>query len=205
MTNADAPFNILRIDASARQQGSQTRLLTGELVDVLAEARPGAAVVERDLGLGLPLLDDALVTALRAAPDERTPEQSDLLAVSEELIAELRAADAIVVGLPIYNFHVPAAFKAWIDLVCRARETFRYSESGPVGLLKDRPVWIVIASGGTQLHSDADFVTDYVRHVFKFVGISDIRFIEADRLMFDGEAKLKAAHQAIARAADALR
>ena len=131
-------------------------------------------------------------------PDEaRTAEQVQTLALSDTLIAELEAADTLVLGVPLYNFGVPAAFKAWIDLVARARKTFKYTENGPVGLLQDKKAYVVIASGGTKSGSEIDFATGYMRHLLGFLGITDVTFIAADQQMMHGEAQIEAARAEI--------
>lgn len=191
-------MNILRIDASARITGSTTRQLTDRIVARLTE---GAAadqpleVIERDLAQGLPLLDEASLQAMWTDEAQRTPEQAARLSLADGLIAELQAADAVVIGLPIYNFGVPAAFKAWIDLVARARVTFRYTANGPVGLLADRPVYVAIASGGTALGGAADFVSGWLRHVLAFLGLCDVRLIDASGQMLNAGAVERAEAQ----------
>jgi len=117
-------------------------------------------------------------------PDARTGGQRAQLAASDALIAELEAADQMVIGVPVYNFAIPAALKAWVDLVARARRTFRYSEAGPEGLLKGKTAWLVVASGGTPLDSEIDFATPYLKHVLAFIGITDVRVIDASRWGF---------------------
>ena len=111
---------------------------------------------------------------------------------------EIKAADVVLIGLPIYNFGVPAALKAWIDLVARAGVTFRYTESGPVGLLAGKRAIVTVASGGTEAGSDIDFATPYIRHALKFIGITDVLFVKADRLAVNPEGTLKAAEKAVA-------
>jgi FMN-dependent NADH-azoreductase len=196
---SDSPFasTILRIDASARRSGSHGRGLADALVRRLVEGMPGARVVHRDLAEGLPLLDSDVLDAWSIAPDRRTPGQAQAAEFSEALVAELKDADAIVLTLPIYNFHVPAAFKAWIDLVARARLTFRYTADGPVGLLADRPVYVIVTSGGTRLNGPLDFVGPWLRHVFGFLGLRDLRVIAADGLGAGAEQRLADAHAAI--------
>jgi len=115
-----------------------------------------------------------------------------VLAHSDELIAELEAADTIVIGVPVYNFAIPAALKAWVDQIARARRTFRYTETGPEGLLKGKKAYLVVASGGVPVGSDYDFATGYLRHVLGFVGITDVTVIEAGQQMMDGEAVTRA-------------
>ena len=110
---------------------------------------------------------------------------------------ELKDADTVVIGTPIYNFHVPAALKAWIDMVARARETFRYTENGPEGLLSGKKVYVVVTSGGTVLGSEADFITNWLTFVLGFIGLNDVTFIDSSGLMMDHE-KASKAEQAIA-------
>jgi len=181
--------NILRIDASARNTGSTTRQLTDKLVSHLIEQGYGANVVQRDLALTPPaLLTEGWVGANFTDDADRNDEQKALLASSDELIAELEAANTIVIGVPVYNFAIPASLKAWVDLIARARRTFRYTEAGPEGLLKDKKAYLVVASGGVPVGSDYDFATGYLRHVLGFVGITDVTIIAADQQMMDGEA-----------------
>ncbi len=185
--------NILRIDASARTSGSTTRQLTDQLVTRLVEQGYGAHVVRRDLALTPPaLLTESWVGANFTDETERSDDQKAALASSDELIAELEAADTIVIGVPVYNFAIPAALKAWVDLIARARRTFRYTETGPEGLLKGKKAYLVVASGGVPVGSDYDFATGYLRHVLGFVGITDVTIIAADQQMMDGEAIARA-------------
>ena len=189
-------MNILRIDGSARFEGSVTRQLADEVIGRLRAENPGAHVTQRELSDRLPLLDEDWVNANFTDPAERTDEQRAALAFSDQLVAELKAAHLIVIAVPIYNFGVPAAVKGWVDLICRARETFRYSENGPVGLLENRPVYLVAASGGTRIGSEMDFATGYLRHIFGFIGIQDVRLIEAGELMGGAEPAIgRARHQ----------
>lgn len=180
-------MSVLLIQSSARGGDSVTRKLAAD-----AAARLGGAVVTRDVSAGLPVVDVEWLTAAGTEAADRTDAQRAKLALSDEMIAELRAADAVVIAAPIYNFAVPAALKAWIDLVARARETFRYSEAGPEGLLKGKRAVIVAASGGVVFGSDADFATGYLRHMLGFMGISDVTVIGAEQLLLDPEAMAKA-------------
>lgn len=186
---------ILRIDASARRDGSVSRDLADRIV---ARFGPEASVTTRDLATGLPLIDEAWIGANFTPADQRTESQRTALTLSDELVAEVKAADTLVIGLPIYNFGVPAALKAWVDLVARAGVTFRYSEAGPQGLLTGKRAIVAVASGGTQAGSEIDFATGYIRHVLGFIGITDVTFVTADRLMLDAEATLASAADQIA-------
>ncbi len=189
--------NILHIDASARQAGSVSRDLTQHLVDALSNS--GTDVTKREIGLSpLPLITETWVGANFTPEEDRSDDQKHVLELSDTLIAELEAADTLVLGVPIYNFGVPAALKAWVDLIARVRKTFKYTENGPVGLLEGKKAYVVIASGGTQSGSEIDFATPYVRHVLGFVGIHDVSIIAADQLMATGDEKLKTARDQIA-------
>ena len=187
---------ILRIDASARASDSVTRALSDQIVDRYQSFGP-TAVTERDLANPLPLLSEAWVAANFTPKDQRSADQSATLALSDSLVSEVRDADILLIGLPVYNFGVPAALKAWIDLIARVGETFRYSEAGPVGLLKGKRAIVTVASGGTEMGSDNDFATGYLRHVLGFIGISDVTFVAADRLSSDAAASLSAARASI--------
>lgn len=194
---ASLAHNILHINASARTEGSISRSLSQAIVDKLSTG--DTTVVTRDIGTSpLPLLTETWVGANFTPDDARTPEQRETLALSDTLIAEIEAADTLVLGVPIYNFGVPAVFKAWIDLIARARKTFKYTENGPVGLLENKKAYVVIASGGTPVGAEMDFATPYIRHVLGFVGISDVSVVAADQLMSTGDEKIAAARQAIA-------
>ncbi|WP_422060017.1 FMN-dependent NADH-azoreductase [Sphingopyxis sp.] len=178
--------HILRIDASARSQGSTTRSLTDHLVERLLGQSYGAKVVHRDLAATPPaLLDESWVFANFTDDAERSAEQKAALASSDALIAELEAADTIVIGVPVYNFGIPAALKAWVDLIARARRTFRYTETGPEGLLTGKKAYLVVASGGVPVGSDYDFASRYMLQVLGFVGITDVTVIDAGQQMMD--------------------
>ena len=187
--NDATTLNILEVQASARGAGSISRGLTADLIAALLDRHGKADIVRRDLALGLPFVDEAWVAANFTPEEERTSAHRQTLARSDDLVAELQAADVIVIGAPIYNFSIPAVLKAWIDMIARARLSFRYMESGVEGLLKNKKAYIVVPSGGVPIGSPMDFATPYLRHALGFVGITDIEFIGAqgaDR--DDGEA-----------------
>jgi FMN-dependent NADH-azoreductase len=196
-----ATATILHIDSSMRHSGSVTRALTAKLVDRLCAASSGARTLHRDLAKGVPLVDEAWIGANFTDPAERDDTQREALARSDELVAEIKAADILVIGLPIYNFGLPAALKAWIDMIARARETFRYTEAGPEGLMTGKRALVVVASGGFPVGSAADFATPYLRHALAFMGITDVEFIAADQLMADADAAIASAEERIARVA----
>lgn len=172
---------ILKINASMRIADSSSRKLSQLIVSQLSNSE--TTVTERDLTHTLPFVDEQWISANFTPAEQRTQAQKETLALSEQLIGELEAADNIVIGVPIYNFGVPAAFKAWIDMVARARRTFKYTENGPVGLLENKKAYVVVTSGGTKLDSEVDFVSPWIKHVLGFLGIQDVEFIDASVLM----------------------
>ncbi len=186
--------NILHISASIRSGESISRGLGTTIVEGLA-AKTGAAITDRDLSANdLPFVDAARFEANLTPAAERTPEQAELAAIADTLIAELQDADTIVFSVPVYNFGVPAVVKAWADLVARAGTTFKYTESGPVGLLEGKKVYIAAASGGTPIGSDMDFMSSWLTFFLGFLGITDVEIVAADGIMsVDGEAKIAAA------------
>ncbi|MDJ0824689.1 MAG: NAD(P)H-dependent oxidoreductase [Rhodobacter sp.] len=188
--------HILRIDASARRTGSISRELNDRLIARFA-TEGETQVTTRDLTDALPQIDEAWIGANFTPEADRTDDQRARLALSDSLVAELEAADTLIIGLPIYNFGVPAALKAWIDLVARAGRTFRYTAEGPRGLLEGKRAIITVASGGTEMGSDIDFATGYLRHVLGFIGIEDVQFIRADRTAIDMEGTVRAAQDAV--------
>jgi len=187
-TPANGPLHVLRIDASAKAEGSTTRQLADETIDRLRATHGEIALTVRDLSQGVPLLSPDWIGANFTPEEERTEAQRGALALSDTLVAELQAADVVVIGVPVYNFGIPAALKAWIDQIARARVTFRYTEDGPVGLLQGKKAYLLAASGGTGLGSEIDFATPYMRHILGFVGITDVTVIGAGQQLLDAEA-----------------
>jgi FMN-dependent NADH-azoreductase len=169
---------ILRIDASMRKNGSYSRALGDRLIAQL-KSQSLSTVKVRDLADGIPNIDETWIGANFTDIAERTAEQRSVLSCSDALISELKSADTLVIGLPIYNFNVPAAFKAWIDQIARAKITFRYGDNGPEGLLKDKKSYVILSSGGTQLGSNIDYVSEYMHHILGFIGIKDVTIIDS--------------------------
>lgn len=184
---------LLHIDASARLEGSTSRMLSQQVVDHLNPAE----VIRRDLTDPLPQITEAWVGANFTPEDKRSDAQRAALELSDTLVEELRRANTIVIGTPVYNFGIPAALKAWVDLITRAGLTFQYTENGPNGLLADRRAVIVMASGGTAAGSEYDFCTGYLRHILGFVGITDVQLIAADKMAVDAKAALSTAQDQI--------
>ena len=190
--------NILHVTASIRSGESVSRKLGNQLVEKIGQGTD-ASIVTRDLAANdLPLIDADRFAANLTPPAERDEKQQALADVADALIAELQAADTLVLSLPVYNFTMPSTLKAWADLVARAGTTFRYTESGPEGLLTGKKAYALIASGGTPIGSEIDFLTPWLRHFLKFIGITDLEIIAADGISgVDGEEKIAAALNAI--------
>lgn len=181
-------LKVLRIDSSARGEGSMTRRVADALIDQLERREGPIDLRVRDLASQPPRpLDARWIGASFTPPEERGEAEQALLAESDALVAELKAADVLVIGVPIYNFGIPATLKAWVDLVARARVTFRYTEQGPVGLLGGKRAYLAVASGGVPAGSASDFATGYLRHVLGFLGIEDVEVVAADQVVTRGE------------------
>ena len=189
---------ILHITASIRGDESVSRTLSTKLAEKLA-AEQSAEVVEGELSKNdIPYVSAERFEANGKAKEERTAEQQELAAIADTLIEELQSADTIVLGVPVYNFGVPATFKAWADLVARAGTTFKYGENGPEGLLSGKKAYLVAVSGGTPMGSDFDFMSPWVKFFLGFLGIQNVEVIAADGIMGqDGEEKINAAKQTI--------
>ena len=194
-------MRILQIKASVLGANSQSSRLADEFIAQF----PGAEVVERDLGAApVPHLDGARVAAFFAKPDERSADQKAIVAYSDALIDELRRADVIVLGLPMYNFGVPSQLKAWFDHIARAGETFRYTEKGAVGLLTGKKAYVFAARGGVYAGTPNDFETPFVRQFLGFLGITDVQTVYAEGLALGEESRnnsIAAAHAGARRLA----
>ncbi|HEY9773096.1 MAG TPA: NAD(P)H-dependent oxidoreductase [Planktothrix sp.] len=174
---------LLHIDSSGKGSLSVTQPLTAYFARKWQEANPSGEVIHRHLGeSNLQFVNAGLVGAFYTPSDKLTSEQKVLLEQSDRLIDELIAADVFVFGVPMYNFSVPAIFKAYIDLVVRAGKTFSYEGGRPQGLLANKRLFVITASGGdysSQQMKGLDFVEPYVSAIMSFIGVSDITFIKA--------------------------
>jgi FMN-dependent NADH-azoreductase len=170
-------MNILQINSSVRGANSESKRVANNAVARLQAANPGARVTVRDLGSNPhPVLDEAALGALFTPADQRTPEQAARVALDDALIAEVQAADVVVIGAPMYNFGMPIQLKAWFDAIARAGVTFRYTETGPEGLLKNKKVIVSTARGGIY-PADADPQVPHIRMLLNFLGMLDATFI----------------------------
>jgi len=193
---------VLHITASIRSEDSVTRSLSTKIAQGFA-SRENAEIVTRDLtDKDLPFVSASRFEANITPIDERSEDQLRLAAIADELIEELKSADTIVFGVPIYNFGAPASVKAWADLVARAGTTFNYTETGPVGLLTGKKAYLAVASGGTPVGGEIDFMTPWLKFFLGFVGIDDVTVIAADGINGrDGDTKIADAHEEVARLA----
>lgn len=190
---------LLQINTSLFAEHGQSSKLAHEFVQAWKVRHPEGRVIVRDLAAQpLPHLDAPRFQAFLAKPEDRTPEQRAIVAESDALIDEIRAADTIVLGLPLYNFGVPSQLKAWIDHVARAGVSFRYTATGPEGLLGGRKLYVFATRGGRYLGTPADTQTGYIQTFFNFIGIRDIEFVYAEGLSMGEEPK----RQALADAAN---
>ncbi len=187
-------MKVLKINSSAQNQNSVSRMLVEELIGKLNAKK----VIDRDLNdETVPFVSEAMIGAFYTPSDQLNDEQKELLTTSDKYVKELIEADAIVIGLPIYNFSVPGALKAYFDLIARVGITFKYTETGPVGLLENKPTYLVVASGGTVPFTEADFCVNYTKFFLGFLGITNITVVEASQLMMDKDASLAKARKAI--------
>ena len=187
---------LLRIDASPRTDKSHSRRMANELVERLLAARPELTITDRDLGAGpAPAVDGRYVDAMLTTFTREQSAASAALSLSEAFIAELERAELVVISTPVHNYTVPASLKAWIDHVVRVGRTFRPTPTGKAGLLKDRPTFVVAASGGYFSSTEArqpDFFTPYVDAVLRTIGIFDVHHVRLEGLA-RGEAAIAAA------------
>jgi len=193
---------ILVIDSAVSGEASVSKQLVREAVAALTANSP-ARIIYRDLGSEpIPHLTEATLAGVRGEPT--TEAERGVRALSDELIAELRTADTIVIGAPMYNFSVATGLRAWFDHVLRAGETFRYSEAGPEGLLAGKRVIVIESRGGLYSEGPAqavDFQEPYLRHLLGFVGLTDVTFVRAEKIGYGPEAR----DEAIAKATAQLR
>ena len=194
-------MKILQVNSSARGAASHSTRLATRLVERLREVDPDATLTVRDLhATPHPSLDEATLGALFTPHTQRTPEQVARVAQDDALIAEIAAADVVVLGVPMYNFGVPAPLKNWIDAIARAGTTFRYSESGPEGLLKGKKVYVALTRGGKYRNTPADTQVPYLQTVLGFLGMTDVNFVYAEGLSMGAQAEqdaLASAHAQI--------
>lgn len=197
---------LLVLDTSPRKD-AVSRALTGRFIEQWSARFPDARIVHRDIGANpQEHLDDELIDALRREPETLSNRQVAARAASDAMIEELKQADAIVVGAPMHNFTITGAFRTWLDHIARPGKTFGYDpKTGPVGLLADKPVYVLSTRGGKygdgspENPNPADFQSGYVRHIFGFIGLKTVRIIAANGMDMGPEPRAEGLAEANAK------
>jgi FMN-dependent NADH-azoreductase len=184
---------LLQINSSVFSQGGQSSQLADHYVAAWKKNNPTGKIVSRDLAASpIPHLGGATVGAFFTPADKRTAEQQAAIALSDELVAEIQAADVVVIGAPMYNFNIPSVLKAWFDHIARAGITFKYTEQGPVGLLTGKKAVVFSTRGGLYAGTPSDVETPFVRQFLGFLGITDVNFVYAEGLAYGEDKKAEA-------------
>jgi FMN-dependent NADH-azoreductase len=183
--------NLLQINASLNNGNGQSSQLANRFVAAFHKRRPEAKIVVRDVAAAEPVphLNAERFGAFITQPEDRTAAQRAVVAYSDILINELKQADVIALGLPMYNFGLPSQLKAYFDHIARVGVTFKYTEQGPVGLLTGKKVYVFAARGGVYVGTPMDTQTSYVRDFLRFLGMTDVEFVYAEGLAISPESK----------------
>ena len=190
-------MNILQINSSARSNGSESTRLADALVAKLTAATPGATAVRRDLATDPhPVLDETALQALFTPADQRTAEQAARVALDDALIAQVQAADVLVIGAPTYNFGITTQLKTFFDAIARAGVTFKYGATGPIGLLTGKKVYVTLSRGGVHRDGPTDTQFAHVKMFLSFLGMTDVQYIFAEGLNMGADAVTKAQAEA---------
>ncbi|WP_428609630.1 FMN-dependent NADH-azoreductase [Sedimenticola sp.] len=183
---------LLHIDSSARLTGSDSRRLSSQFVRQWIDNHPEYQVIERDLvSKPLPHLDETMLAAMMSPTEQHTPEMARIAERINMLIDEFLSADAVVLGVPMYNLGIPSTLKAYIDHIVMAGRTFTYTEKGAVGLVTDKPVFIITARGGVHSGMVTDQQVPYLKTLFNFLGIQQVNFIHSEGLNMGDELRSK--------------
>jgi FMN-dependent NADH-azoreductase len=182
---------LLKINASLNNGNGQSSQLANQFVAAYRRRYPGAKIVERDVAAAEPVphLNAERFGSFITKPEERSAAQRAVVAYSDTLINELKQADVIVLGLPMYNFGLPSQLKAYFDHIARVGETFKYTEKGPVGQITGKKVYVFAARGGVYVGTPLDTQTSYVRDFLRFLGMDDVEFVYAEGLAISPESK----------------
>lgn len=190
-------MNILQINSSARSVGSESTRLADAIVAKVSAANPGAQVSRRDLAADPhPVLDEPALQALFTPADQRTAQQAARVALDDALIAQVQAADVIVIGAPTYNFGITTQLKTWFDAIARAGVTFKYGPTGPVGLLTGKKVYVALARGGLHRDAPTDTQLAHIKMFLSFVGLTDVQYVFAEGMGMGPDAVAKGQAQA---------
>lgn len=195
-------MKILQINTSARTAQANSTQVANAITAHLLEKHPSAQVTVRDLAAQPhPVLDETALGALFTPAENRTAEQAARVALDDALIAQVQSVDTIVLGVPMYNFGISVQLKAWLDAIARAGVTFRYTESGPEGLLKNKKVYVALARGGLYRNTPADSQVPYLKTILGFLGMTDVEFIYAEGLAMGADSVTQAFAEANAQIA----
>ena len=191
---------LLQINASINNGNGQSSQLARQFVAAFQQSHPDAKVMVRDVAAAEPVphLTAERFGAFITKPEERTPGQHAVVEYSDALINELKQADIVVLGLPMYNFGVPSQLKAYFDHIARAGITFKYTEKGPVGQLTGKKVYVFAARGGMYVGTPMDTQTSYVRDFLRFLGMNDVEFVYAEGLAISPQSR----EESLAKASD---
>lgn len=177
---------LLHIKSSLFGENGQSAQLAGTFITNWSKENPESTIIERDLAADpVPHLDAFRMGALNTPADQRTEEQQAVVSLADQLLAEVKSADVIVIGLPMYNFSVPSQLKSWFDHLARAGITFRYVENGVEGLIEDRPVYLISTRGGVYGQQGSDMQISYVKQLLSFMGLNDQHLVVAEGLAMD--------------------
>jgi FMN-dependent NADH-azoreductase len=198
-------MNILQINSSSRREASHSTRLANRIVERLRDTYRESRSTVRDLSRNPhPNLDEAALAALFTPAGQRTPAQAARVALDDALIAEIQAADVVVLGVPMYNFGVPSQLKNWIDAISRAGVTFHYTANGPEGLLEGKTVYVALTRGGKYRNTPADTMVPYLGTVLSFLGMTDMHFVYAEGLAMGAAAEETAIASAYEQIEDAV-
>lgn len=190
-------MNILQINSSARSQGSESTRLADAISAKLQAANPAAVITRRDLAVDPhPPIDEPTLGALFTPAAQRGAEQAARVALDDALIAQVQAADVLVIGAPMYNFGITTQLKSFFDAIARAGVTFTYTATGPVGLLTGKKVYVTLARGGMHKDGGSDWQVPYLKTFLGFLGLTDVTFVYSEGHGMGPEAVAKAQAQA---------
>lgn len=190
-------MNILQINSSARSTGSESTRLADAIVARVQAGNPGATLTRRDLAANPhPLLDETALQALFTPAAERSAAQAARVALDDALIAQVQAADVIVIGSPMYNFGITVQLKSWFDAIARVQVTFKYTETGPVGLLTGKKVVVAVARGGLHRGGASDTQLPHLKTFLGFLGMTDVQYVYAEGMGMGPDAVARAQAQA---------
>ncbi|WP_422447075.1 MULTISPECIES: FMN-dependent NADH-azoreductase [unclassified Endozoicomonas] len=188
---------LLQINSSLFGEHGQSTQLSQKFVERFLTANPDTQHQVRDLAnQQIPHLDAEIVMGFGIPEDQKNHRQAEMTALSDQLIEEVKTADILVIGLPMYNFSLPSTLKSWFDFIARAGITFKYTEQGPVGLVEGKKAYIMAARGGQYQGTDLDTQTALVRQFLGFIGIQDVEFVYAEGLNMGDDIKGQSIHDA---------